>query len=151
MCQGDVQNAPVELQELYYPVLIERQCLREGSGGAGKFRGGLGIEISVRVLCDASTNINIERQRTAPWGLFGGACGANARALVKQTADDPGAWLTKKPSYPLKKGGSVVFFTAGGGGYGPPSERSCEFIERDRKLGYVADTDSAAKVGMAGR
>ena len=39
MCQGDVQNAPVELQELYYPVLIERQQLREGSGGAGKFRG----------------------------------------------------------------------------------------------------------------
>ena len=72
MCQGDVQNAPVELQEIYYPVLIERQQLREGSGGAGKFRGGLGIEVSVRVLCDASTNINVERQRTAPWGLFGG-------------------------------------------------------------------------------
>ncbi len=42
MCQGDVQNAPVELQEIYYPVLVEHQRLREGSGGAGKFRGGLG-------------------------------------------------------------------------------------------------------------
>ena len=72
MCQGDVQNATVELQEMYYPVLIERQRLREDSGGAGKFRGGLGIEVSVRVLCDAYTNINVERQRTAPWGLFGG-------------------------------------------------------------------------------
>ena len=90
MCQGDVQNAPVELQEIYYPVLIERQRLREGSGGAGKFRGGLGIEVSVRVLCDAFTNINVERQRTAPWGLFGGECGATAKALVKQAPDDPG-------------------------------------------------------------
>jgi N-methylhydantoinase B len=143
MCQGDVQNAPVELQELYYPVLIERQQLRENSGGAGKFRGGLGIEIAVRVLCDAFTNINIERQRTAPWGIFGGACGAKAKALVKQTGDDPGSWLTKKPNYPLKKDGSVVFFTAGGGGYGPSSERAPELIERDRRLGYVRNPPSS--------
>jgi N-methylhydantoinase B len=138
ICQGDVQNAPVELQELYYPVVVERQRLREGSGGAGKFRGGLGIEVTVRVRCDAFTNINIERQRTAPWGLFGGECGATAQALVKQTPDDPGSWMTKKPNYPLKEGGSVTFFTAGGGGYGPASERARELIDRDRKLGYVA-------------
>src|SRR6476660_7780683 len=110
MCQGDVQNAPVELQELYYPVLIERQKLREGSGGAGKFRGGLGIEVTVRALCDAFTNINVERQRTPPWGVFGGECGEKARALVKQTPDEEGVWLTKKPNYPLKAGGSVTFY-----------------------------------------
>ena len=138
MCQGDVQNAPVELQEIYYPVVVEHHRLRESSGGGGKFRGGLGIEISVRVLCDAFTNINVERQRTAPWGLFGGENGATAKALVKQSPDDPGAWLTKKPNYPLKKGGSVTFFTAGGGGYGSAKERPCELIERDRRLGYVS-------------
>jgi N-methylhydantoinase B len=142
MCQGDVQNAPVELQEIYYPVLVERQRLREGSGGGGKFRGGLGIEVSVRVLCDAFTNINVERQRAAPWGLFDGECGATARALVKQSPDDPGAWLTKKPNFPLKAGGSVTFFTAGGGGYGPAKERACEMIERDRKFGYVPIADT---------
>ena len=71
-----------------------------------------------------STNINVERQRTAPWGLFDGECGAKAQALVKQSPDDPGAWLTKKPNYPLKQGGSVTFFTAGGGGYGTASERA---------------------------
>ena len=137
ICQGDVQNAPVELQEIYYPVLVEHHCLREGSGGAGKFRGGLGIEVAVRVLCDAFTNINVERQRTSPWGLFGGSCGDSAKAWVKQTPDDPGTWLTKRPSYPLKQGGSVTFFTAGGGGYGQASERPAELIERDRRLGYI--------------
>jgi N-methylhydantoinase B len=142
MCQGDVQNAPVELQEIYYPVLIEKQSLREGSGGAGKFRGGLGIEVTVRVLCDAFTNINVERQRTPPWGLFAGEEGATANALVKQLPDDPGSWLTKKPNHPLKKGGSVTFFTAGGGGYGPAKERSCELIDRDRRLGYVIGEDA---------
>jgi N-methylhydantoinase B len=140
MCQGDVQNAPVELQEIYYPVLIERQQLREGSGGAGKFRGGLGLEICVRLLCDGFTNINIERQRTAPWGLFGGECGKTARALVKQSPDDPGIWMTKKPNYPLKAGGNVAFFTAGGGGYGPACERPHELIERDNRLGYTASS-----------
>ena len=112
----------------------------KAAAAAGKFRGGLGIEVSVRVLCDAFTNINVERQRTAPWGLFGGECGATAKALVKQSPDDPGAWLTKKPNYPLKKGGSVTFFTAGGGGYGSAKERACELVERDRRLGYVPAT-----------
>jgi N-methylhydantoinase B len=139
ICQGDVQNAPVELQEIYYPVLIECHRLREGSGGAGKFRGGLGIEISVRVLCDAYTNINIERQRTPPWGIFGGTCGAAAKALVRQSPDDAGVWLTKRPNFPLKKGGSVAFFTAGGGGYGAASERPREFVDRDRRLGYMPE------------
>jgi N-methylhydantoinase B len=142
MCQGDVQNAPVELQEIYYPVVIEHQRLREGSGGAGKFRGGLGIEILVRVRCDAFTNINVERQRTAPWGLFNGENGAVAKALVKQSSDDPGTWLTKKPNYPLNAGGTVTFYTAGGGGYGPAKERPCELVERDRRLGYVSATDT---------
>ena len=137
MCQGDVQNAPVELQEIYYPVVVEHQRLRAGSGGRGKFRGGLGIEISVRVLCDAFTNINVERQLTAPWGIFGGENGATAKALVKQSPHDSGAWLTKKPNYPLKNGGSVTFFTAGGGGYGSAKERPRELVERDRRLGYV--------------
>ena len=136
MCQADVQNAPVEMQEIYYPVVIERQQLREGSGGAGRYRGGMGIEVCVRVLCDASTNINIERQRTPPWGLFGGEPGEKARARVKQTADSQGEWLTKKPNYPLKAGGSVTFYTAGGGGYGKACERPAELIERDRLLGY---------------
>jgi N-methylhydantoinase B len=139
ICQGDVQNAPVELQELYYPVLIEHHRLREGSGGAGKFRGGLGIEICVRVLCDAFTNINIERQLTPPWGLFDGQDGKPAKACVKQSPDDAGTWLTKRPNYPLKKHGSVTFFTAGGGGYGLASERPPALAERDRRLGYVRE------------
>ena len=137
VCQGDVQNAPVELQELYYPVLIEFHRLREGSGGAGKFRGGLGIEIAVRLLCDGYANINVERTRTPPWGILGGKNGESARALVRQHPEEPGTWITKGPSYPVQRGDVVTFFTAGGGGYGPPDQRSQALIERDRRLGYV--------------
>jgi N-methylhydantoinase B len=137
VCQGDVQNAPVELQELYYPVLVEFHRLREGSGGAGKFRGGLGIEIALRLLCDGHANINIERTLYPPWGIFGGESGEPARALVRQGPEDPGSWITKAPNYPVKRGGVVTFFTAGGGGYGSPAERSPALIERDQRQGYL--------------
>lgn len=136
-CQGDVQNAPVELQELYYPVLVDFYRLREGSGGAGKFRGGLGIEIALRLLCDGYANINVERNLNPPWGIFGGKPGQPARALVRQDAEKPGTWVTKGPNYRIKRGGSVTLFTAGGGGYGPPEARSPALIERDRRLGYT--------------
>jgi N-methylhydantoinase B/oxoprolinase/acetone carboxylase alpha subunit len=76
--------------------------------------------------------------------LFGGECGEKAKALVKQAPDDPGVWLTKKPNYPLKQGGSVTFFTAGGGGYGSVNERACELTERDSRLGYMR-----AKIGRS--
>jgi N-methylhydantoinase B len=144
MCQGDVQNAPVEMQEIYYPVLVEHQQLRANSGGGGKYRGGLGIEVCVRVLCEAFTNINVERQRTPPWGLFGGDCGAKAKALVKQTPEADGEWLTKKPNYPLKPGGSVTFYTAGGGGYGEARMRECAAIDRDVAEGYVSASPNNA-------
>jgi N-methylhydantoinase B len=70
--------------------------------------------------------------------LFGGEQGRTAGALIKQSDDDAGVWLTKKPGYALKSGGSVTFYTAGGGGYGPAAERPQELIERDRIMGYVA-------------
>jgi N-methylhydantoinase B/oxoprolinase/acetone carboxylase alpha subunit len=55
--------------------------------------------------------------------------------------------MTKKPNHPLEAGGSVAFFTAGGGGYGLPEERSRELVERDQSLGYVpARTESAERI-----
>src|SRR5581483_6027015 len=48
--------------------------------------------------------------------------GVRAKALVKPSPEAPGVWLAKKPNFPLKKNGSVTFFTAGGGGYGRPEE-----------------------------
>ena len=47
MCQGDVKNTPIELQELYYPLLYDCHAFRADSGGAGKFRGGIGVEVRV--------------------------------------------------------------------------------------------------------
>ncbi len=140
MCQGDVQNAPVELQEIYYPVLVEHQSLREGSGGAGKFRGGLGIEVSPCACSATHTPMSISNA-SAPrrGGCSTVKYGATAKALVKQTPGDSGHMADQETQLSFEgKGGSVTFFTAGGGGYGASRSVLVKLIERDRRLGYVS-------------
>ncbi len=88
ICQGDVRNAPVELQEIQYPFLIERFALRQNSGGAGRHRGGLGVELTYRALGKTLTNVNCERTKDPPWGLNGGKPGAvNEAVLVAPQGD----------------------------------------------------------------
>lgn len=66
VCQGDVRNTPVELQEIKYPFIVERHALRPDSGGAGEHRGGLGIELTYRCLRACRGNINFDRTVTPP-------------------------------------------------------------------------------------
>ncbi|TMA06417.1 MAG: hypothetical protein E6J89_18015 [Deltaproteobacteria bacterium] len=80
---------------------------------------------------------HVERNLCPPWGIGGGESGKPARALVRQSPEDPGRWVTKGRNTPVRKGGVVTFFTAGGGGYGAPAERAPALIERDRTQGYV--------------
>ena len=82
VCQGDVRNTPVELQEIKYPVLIETHALRADSGGDGKHRGGLGVELTYQLLQKCKANINLDRTRDPPWGLHGGKPGAVNECLI---------------------------------------------------------------------
>jgi N-methylhydantoinase B len=137
MCQGDVKNTPIELQELYYPLLYEGHALRTDSGGAGKFRGGAGVEISVIPLENCFLSRNTDRIKCPPWGLLGGAQGAvNETRIRRNGAEEqlPG----KFSHLPVRPGETVTFLTAGGGGYGDPAMRDPESVKRDVKLGYVS-------------
>ncbi len=57
VCQGDVRNAPIENIELKGPVIVEERALRPDSGGAGQFRGGLGVRTRIRALADGRINV----------------------------------------------------------------------------------------------
>ena len=83
VCQGDVRNTPVELQEIKYPVLIESHALRADSGGAGRYRGGLGVELTYRLLQDCKANINLDRTRDPPWGLHGGKPARSIERIIR--------------------------------------------------------------------
>ena len=75
-------NTPIEALERAFPLRVRRLRLREGSGGAGRWRGGDGIERDVEVLEDVTLSLITERRRSAPWGLAGGGPGAAGRELA---------------------------------------------------------------------
>ena len=79
---GDTHNSPNEQVEAKFPVLVERYALLPDSGGAGRHRGGLGVERVVRARTELTFNSQIERHHCRPWGLSGGGDGkGNAVSL----------------------------------------------------------------------
>ncbi len=98
ICQGDVRNAPVELQEIQYPFLVERFALLD-SGGAGRHRGGLGVEPTYRRLGKTPTNVNCERTKDPPWGLNGGGPAPSTRPCRCVIATAPSRSSSRPPGY----------------------------------------------------
>jgi N-methylhydantoinase B len=137
MCQGDVKNTPIELQELYYPLFYECHAFRPDSGGAGKFRGGIGVEVRVKPLTDFYLSRNTDRIKCPPWGLLGGEQGAVNETIIRR--DGKEEKLPGKFSHLLvHPGETVTFLTAGGGGYGTAMERDISDVKRDVALGYIS-------------
>jgi N-methylhydantoinase B len=137
VCQGDVKNTPIELQELYYPLLFECHALRADSGGAGKFRGGLGVEVRMQPLHELYVSRNTDRIQCPPWGLMDGKEGMTNLTFIQRNGEEE--QLPGKFSHLLvRPGETITFLTAGGGGYGRPSERDAAAVKRDVALGYVS-------------
>ena len=124
----------IEVIEGEYPIMIEEQALRLGSGGDGAHRGGLGFRRAYRVLAPELTLTSmLDRRVIPPYGLAGGRDGAPFRITV-----NPGERervIRGKETVRLAANDLVVIETCGGGGYGPPEERSAELQARDRAEG----------------
>jgi N-methylhydantoinase B/acetone carboxylase, alpha subunit len=146
VCQGDVRNTPVELQEIKYPFVIERHALRPDSGGAGEYRGGLGIELTYRCMRACRGNINFDRTVTPPWGLHGGKTGEISMAIIDR-ADGTQQKVHKATDVQFKPGDRITFLTAGGGGYGDPRNRSRADLEEDIANGLVSPEAAARDYG----
>jgi N-methylhydantoinase B/oxoprolinase/acetone carboxylase alpha subunit len=115
-------NTPIEALERAFPLRVRRLRLREGSGGAGRWRGGDGIERDVEVLEDVTLSLITERRRSAPWGLAGGGPGAPGENWLLPGGDEAAAEpLPDKVTRPLRAGDVLRLRTPGGGGYGEPS------------------------------
>lgn len=148
ICQGDVRNTPVELQEIHYPFLVEHHRLRPDSGGPGQFRGGLGVELKYRALEKSTVNVMLERILEPPWGINGGHVGrSNAATLSSAGAERA---VTKESNIALAVGDTVVFRTAGGGGYGDPRLRDPLAVAEDLRQGYITQANAQADYGFTG-
>jgi N-methylhydantoinase B len=146
VCQGDVRNTPVELQEIKYPVLIDKHAFRTDSGGAGRYRGGLGLEVAYRMLQPCRANINCERTVDPPWGLHGGQSAATNDATIRRT-DGTEQHVLKGTEIEIGAGDVVTFFTAGGGGFGDPRERPAADVKRDVAEGLITPAAAAKAYG----
>src|SRR5438876_5974292 len=136
---GDTHNHPVEQMEAKYPVLFERHALREDSGGAGRYRGGLGTEQAVQALSAININVQVDRVHCAPWGLAGGHSGAGNQVCLriggKEISDLPNAKVLMKRLNPRD---AITLRAGGRGGFGPPEERDPEKVAHDVRQGYVS-------------
>jgi N-methylhydantoinase B len=136
---GDTHNTPVEATEQRYPFLVEEYALRPDSGGAGRFRGGLGVRKVIRVLGPMRLNTQIERTQCAPWGLFGGRDALPNRVSIRRADGRLEQFPNGKvSSYPLEAGDAFILESGGGGGYGPPWERPAERVREDVREGYIS-------------
>jgi N-methylhydantoinase B/oxoprolinase/acetone carboxylase alpha subunit len=117
----NTMDTPTEALERVHPVRVLRYRLREGSGGAGRWPGGDGIERVIQVLEPATLTLISERRVSAPWGLAGGRAGAVGENWLWPGADEARRVpLGDKVTVELVAGDAVAVLTPGGGGYGEP-------------------------------
>lgn len=131
-------NAPIEMVEAKYPVTFTKYGLIPDSGGAGEFRGGLGLVREWRLdATEGSLSTNFERFRHAPYGLKGGEAGSLSRTTVTRPDGSTLALNSKVSGIPLRAGDVVTIETSGGGGFGDPARRAPSRLARDLAEGLV--------------
>jgi len=145
---SNCMNIPVESVEMNFPLRIPRLSLWTDSGGAGRRRGGLGLE---KVFEATTTDVTIshrgERFASTPWGLAGGAPGVSAHAFIVRrdgTRED----LPSKKMIVLHPGDQLWEYIAGGAGYGDPLDRDPELVLADVLDGKITPASARAVYGV---
>ncbi len=115
---GSVKDFPIEIVESRFPLRVRRYAFRDGSGGAGRWRGGDGALRELEVLADeVALSLFYERSKTPAWGLFGGGDGLPPVVEINP-GGDRARRLLKVNRTPLRRGDVVRCLSGGGGGYG---------------------------------
>jgi N-methylhydantoinase B len=132
--------APVEILEGNFPVLFQQWALRQNSGGAGEFRGGLGSIYSAKVLGKGAYAYFLgDKGKFPPFGVVGGKSALPNQITFKHKDwDEIPPMLTKAVDVKLEPGDIIELCTPGGGGYGNPMLRPVAKVVQDVKLGYIS-------------
>ncbi|MBN9428159.1 MAG: hydantoinase B/oxoprolinase family protein [Burkholderiales bacterium] len=146
LTHGDVRDVPVELQEANYPYRIVAKALRIDSGGAGRFRGGLGIVKTYRFLQPMTLLAKVERTDCPPWGINGGLPGLSPAGRIEYA--DGREVKMKKGQWSVAPGDVAHILSGGGGGYGDPFDRDPERVADDVRQGYVSRESASLDYGV---
>jgi N-methylhydantoinase B len=130
---SNISSTPVEVAERNSPLFFHYKRMRPGSGGAGRFRGGLGQDILIESESARPIVLSMmaERTKVAAPGLAGGADGGLGDVRIN------GRRVDSRKQHVLARGDRVLVRTPGGGGYGPARARDPKLTARERALGYV--------------
>ncbi|MDC0987120.1 hydantoinase B/oxoprolinase family protein [Alphaproteobacteria bacterium] len=130
-------NAPVEAIERGHPfVRIREYSLIANSGGAGEFRGGLGIRKRFEILADeVLLSTNGDRHQSDPWGLAGGEPGSRTAYVIHRDGQE--IQIDAASNQKLYKGDIFEMVISGGGGWGDPTSREPALIQQDIRNGRI--------------
>jgi N-methylhydantoinase B len=133
----NLANTPIEMVEATYPLRYTRYELLADTGGAGEFRGGLGVVREIEFLdATGALSTQFDKFKVAPFGLEGGGEGATGKLLLK-TNGQRLSLASKTVNHPLRRGDILSMYTQGGGGFGNPKKRSRERIRQDLREGKI--------------
>ena len=142
--QSNAKIAPIEIIESEFPTRVTRFELIADSGGAGTFRGGLGIRREYLNLADARFSIRSTKHLIAPNGASGGGLGRTGDIVVNPGRAEEKRLPTRYADYPLKALDTFCLDTPGGGGFGDPYARHPQQVATDVEDGYVS-TEAARR------
>ena len=152
---SNTRNTPAEVLETAYPLAIERYELLPDSGGAGEFRGGLGLRRDIRVeRGSAQLSLLGDRREHAPYGIESGEDGTTGTDVLIEGSGAEGAVgrssevLPSKCTRRLEAGDVISIRTPGGGGFGDPTDRDPESVLRDVRLGKCSPERARSVYGL---
>jgi N-methylhydantoinase B len=150
LLMGYLRNIPTEVIEAEMPgVLLHRYALRPGSGGPGRWRGGVGVVLELQVFQPHATitSRGMDRYLFRPWGRLGGHAGTPGRTLLNPEAPEQRD-IGKVDILHLEPGDVLRILTQGGGGFGDPLDRDPARVLDDVANGLVSSSDAAEFYGV---
>ena len=148
---ANTMNIPAESLELNYPLRVRSYRLWSCSGGAGRHRGGLGVEREIEVLSgDVTMTLREDRHNTQPWGLHGGRSAPLASAEIVR-ADRGREAIRSKGVFLLSAGDRVCCRASGGGGFGDPLDRDALLVLDDLIDAKITEASAAEDYGVVVR
>lgn len=144
----NARNLPTEFIEQSFPIIVERTSLFADSGGAGRYRGGLGYLKEIRVLRDGFILTCCDRTAFGCWGVSGGKAGRPGGSTINPGTDGEQHIQFSRDSVPVKAGDIVRVTTPGGGGFGDPLERDPQAVRLDVQRGLVSARSAADDYGV---
>jgi N-methylhydantoinase B len=145
------RTQPIEVYEQRFPFLFRRLAIREESAGAGRYRGGFGIEVDMELARgNASATHTADRGVVAPPGILGGKeSKKNKVSYILDGNEFIPPRKTKITGVKMKAGDRLVIESPGGGGYGNPLERDPDLVLTDVRMGYISRGSAVKDYGVA--